>query len=197
MAYADCEALIYRSSCEPFHDKLKMLFLLASLALPTVQANCAHGTYLAPFNDLLSEQVKTSTFSYTGEKGPLNWFGLNETANAMCAEGKHQSPINLDSAVAQFGADPSTFNFSVQDLSNATFENLGTNVEVIAGGSLTVNGTEYELAQFHFHVPCVPKYLCPVLLLLTLDFSSEHRFDDEIFLMEMHYVFQTKSKHPP
>jgi len=87
------------------------------------------------FSRDLVEQVKTSAFSYDGAKGPLNWFGLNETTNAMCAEGEHQSPINLALGITQFNATPSTFHFSVPDVTSATFEDLGTNVEVIKNGS--------------------------------------------------------------
>ena len=104
---------------------------------------------------LFGRTGKDSDFFVHRRTGTLKLVRSYNTANAMCAEGWHQSPINLGSAIGQFSAEPSTFHFSVRDISNATFENLGTNVEVIAGGSLTVNGTEYDLAQFHFHVPWV------------------------------------------
>ena len=42
------------------------------------------------------------------------------------------------------------------------------------GSSLTVNGQEYELVQFHFHTP------------------SEHTFNEEAYGMELHLVHQNQ-----
>lgn len=136
-----------------------------SLAAP-VLASCDYGTHLNP----RSENVPISTFGYTGLTGPLNWFGLNETANKLCATGKNQSPINLDSSITTAHGSSVTFKVDAYP-HGAEFENLGTTVEVPVNGSLVADGKSYKLAQFHFHTP------------------SEHRVDLEYFPMEAHFVF--------
>jgi len=53
---------------------------------------------------------------------------------------------------------------------------LGTNVEVAVNGTLVDGGKTYDLAQFHFHTP------------------SEHRVNEEIYTMELHFVFEAAGK---
>jgi carbonic anhydrase len=143
--------------------KTTTFFLLAGKAL----AACNYGTYDYP----REPNVPVSSFSYTGLTGPLNWYGLNKTANALCAKGMNQSPINFNASSCAAKNDSSVV-FKVVDYPNgAEFENLGTNVEVVANGSLTVASKNYTLAQFHFHTP------------------SEHRVDQEYASMEAHFVF--------
>jgi carbonic anhydrase len=150
---------------------LSFLISAASL-IAIVSANCAYGTSAFP----RGAQVNVSTFGYDGLKGPLNWYGLNETANYACDKGSHQSPIIIDSTVSVVHASTIT-NFSVVDYPNGTtFENLGTNVEVLVNGTL-VDGnsnTTFKLEQFHFHTP------------------AEHRVNDEFYPMEMHWVFESE-----
>jgi carbonic anhydrase len=143
----------------------------AASLIATVSANCAYGTSAFP----RAAQVKVSTWGYDGLKGPLNWYGLNETANYACDKGSHQSPIVVDSTVSVLNASAIT-KFSVPDYpSGAEFENLGTNVEVVVNGTLVdgISQTTFNLAQFHFHTP------------------SEHRIYDEFYPMEMHWVFES------
>lgn len=123
-------------------------------------------------------EVKVSTWGYDGLNGPLNWYGLNETANYACDKGSHQSPIVIDSTVSVVHGSTVT-TFSVPDYPcGAEFENLGTNVEVVVNGTLVdaTSDTSFELAQFHFHTP------------------SEHRIGDEFYPMEMHWVFESAGK---
>ena len=64
---------------------------------------------------------------------------------------------------------------SLEDMPDGTeFENLGTTVEVVAeaGGSMSFGGVDYELQQFHFHLP------------------SEHLDDGQSLAMEMHMVWE-------
>jgi len=145
--------------------------LFAASTIATVSANCVYGTSTFPRR----EQVKVSTWGYDALKGPLNWYGLNETANYACDKGSKQSPIIIDSTVSVLSASTIT-NFSVVDYPcGAEFENLGTNVEVVVNGTL-VDGnsnTTFKLAQFHFHTP------------------AEHRINSEFYPMEMHWVFES------
>ncbi|PTB40182.1 hypothetical protein M441DRAFT_28045 [Trichoderma asperellum CBS 433.97] len=134
-------------------------------------AACDYGTHLYP----RERTVPVSTFGYNDLIGPLNWFGLNKTANKLCATGQHQSPIVLDSSIAT--AHGSSISFSVEPSPlGSEFENLGSTLEVPVNGSLKADGKDYTLAQFHFHTP------------------SEHRINSEYHPMEMHFVFSAPDK---
>ena len=147
-----------------------MLFLLIAALLHDVVANCAYGTSSFP----RLPNVNVSTFGYDALKGPLNWFGLNTTANVLCETGSTQSPIVINSTISTVNG--STLNWAAQDYPDgAEFENIGTNIEVVVNGSLvdSNSGTSYKLAQFHFHTP------------------AEHRVNNEFFPLEMHWVFES------
>ncbi|OLN96402.1 Alpha carbonic anhydrase 8 [Colletotrichum chlorophyti] len=150
-----------------------VLFTVGLFAASATQvlASCAYGTHLDPRAE--GGKVKVNTFSYTGSNGPLNWVALDATANALCATGTTQSPIDM--VAGSFNTLPgSSLNLAIPDMAEGTeFENLGTTVEVIAkGGSMQVGGSNFTLQQFHFHLP------------------SEHLDDGKSMAMEMHMVFE-------
>lgn len=98
---------------------------------------------------------------------------LDREANALCATGKNQSPIDM--VAGSFTSIPAAqLSLSIPDMEEGTeFENLGTTVEVVAGqGNMTFGGVSYTLAQFHFHLP------------------SEHLDDGTSMAMEMHMVWE-------
>ena len=72
----------------------------------------------------------------------------------VCATGTRQSPIDMAGNVFTL-LQPADVQLTVNDMPDgADFENLGTTVEVITqGGSLAVGGKQFELKQFHFHLP--------------------------------------------
>ena len=145
-------------------------FVLTDL-IDVVSANCAYGTSIFP----RFPTVEVSMFGYDGLHGPLNWYGLNESANFFCDNGTKQSPIVINSSIEQVSG--SSLEWEVPNcLDGAEFENLGTNVQVVLNGSLTDHdsGREFKLAQFHFHA------------------TGEHRVDDEFYPMEMHWVFESE-----
>ncbi|KAF9879555.1 carbonate dehydratase [Colletotrichum karsti] len=139
-------------------------------SISQVLASCAYGTHLDPRAE--GGKVKVNTFAYTGANGPLNWVALDTTANALCATGKTQSPIDM--TVGAFNTLPgNSINLQIPNMEETEFENLGTTVEVIAkGGSMQVGGSNFTLQQFHFHLP------------------SEHLDDGRSMAMEMHMVFE-------
>ncbi|KAH6971990.1 alpha carbonic anhydrase [Ilyonectria destructans] len=150
-----------------FTSTAASLLALAGAAV----AACNYGTSFFP----REANVPVGTFGYTGLNGPLNWYGLNKTANKLCAKGRNQSPINLNASIPVSPGKVAAF--KVDNYPHGSkFENLGTTVEVPANGTLTAGGRTYSLAQFHFHTP------------------SEHRFELEYFPMEAHFVFQAKDK---
>ncbi|GAP87149.1 putative carbonic anhydrase [Rosellinia necatrix] len=120
------------------------------------------------------ETVPTATFGYFGAGGPVLWHHLS-AANELCASGTNQSPINM--VQGSFTLSPaSDLAVSLPDTvaEGATFENLGSTIEVVMegqGGTLQLDDVEYELLQFHFHHP------------------SEHVDNGVSMPMEMHMVF--------
>lgn len=156
-----------------FYLRIMLFSLYQSLAflalLGSAKCACSYGT--SHFPRLPS--VPVNKFSYVGLSGPLNWYGLNQTANALCALGKNQSPIDIGNSSMTYVAKGNSIQLNIPEYpSGAKFENLGTNVEVVVNGSLVDASKTYALAQFHFHTP------------------SEHRVDDEHYPMEMHLVFE-------
>lgn len=153
------------------------LAFLADQAL----ASCAHGTSLLKRNvytkrdaeGLTSRAVSISTFGYLGATGPTNWHNLAE-ANAACANGTQQSPIDLTESSAR-SLPAGSLNITIPNVEKAEFENLGSTIEVVmegVGGKTTIADKEFDLAQFHFHSP------------------SEHTVNGEQFPLEMHMVHQ-------
>ncbi|AEO63923.1 8d8f1dee-d191-4a71-a7f8-cbf8d07bf975 [Thermothielavioides terrestris] len=152
---------------------LRALFLTASAT--RAFASCAHGTFLHPREE--GGAVEVGKFGYIGSIGPLHWAALDSPANNLCATGTRQSPINMVDGVFTV-LQGSDVQLTVNDMPNgADFENLGTTVEVVAqGGTLKVADKQFELQQFHFHLP------------------SEHLDNGTSQAMEMHMVFQSAQK---
>src|SRR5215469_5449310 len=90
-------------------------------------------------------------WSYSGATGPEHW-ASEDPSFATCGSGKHQSPIDIETAVAEplpaieFAYQP--FPLKVTD----TGHSFQVNVPAGSGG-ITVGGEHYELVQFHFHRP--------------------------------------------
>ncbi|KAJ6021182.1 hypothetical protein N7540_006686 [Penicillium herquei] len=138
--------------------------------ISAVSASCLHGTSLMP--RAADGTVDINSFNYTGLGGPLNWYGLDKSANSACASGKHQSPINIETDDISY-ASANAVHFHVPKVDSAKFENLGSGLEVVlTNGTLIANNASYTLAQFHFHTP------------------SEHRINEEHYPMEVHFVFE-------
>lgn len=106
-------------------------------------------------------------WTYEGEEGPEHWGDLSQDY-ALCSTGREQSPINLTNAEAS-------------DLQDIIFEYKSSAVKILnnghtvqvnydTGSFIAINGTRYQLIQFHFHVP------------------SEHSVEGELKAMEMHLV---------
>jgi len=152
---------------------LKALFMVASAT--RVFASCAHGTFLRPRAE--DGTVAVGKFGYIGSIGPLNWAALESPTNGVCATGTRQSPIDMVEGVFTT-LQGSELQLTVNDMpEGAEFENLGTTVEVITqGGTLKVADKQFELQQFHFHLP------------------SEHLDNGTSQAMEMHMVFQSAAQ---
>ena len=89
-------------------------------------------------------------WDYEGVGGPAEWARLNP-ANTACISGKRQSPIDIRDGIkveldaVRFAYRPSAFR--VVDNGHTV------QVNVAGGNTITVQGRDYELQQFHFHRP--------------------------------------------
>jgi carbonic anhydrase len=105
------------------------------------------------------------TFTYLGANGPDNW-SLLSPGWATCGTGELQSPVDL-------GRQRVWSKLDVQygETTGEIFNNGHTiEVEVDGVNTLTLDGVEYGLTQFHFHT------------------ASEHRILGRGYDMELHLV---------
>lgn len=106
-------------------------------------------------------------WGYRGAVGPAHWGSLDPTF-ALCATGTEQSPIDLvDAQRRQLSSI--VFDYAPSPI---TALNNGHTVQVdyAPGSGIVLDGTRYELTQFHFH------------------HTSEHTVDGVRFPMELHLV---------
>jgi carbonic anhydrase len=96
-------------------------------------------------------QQAGADWTYEGIKGPLHW-GKLDPAYKACSEGKEQSPIDIRGAHVNKSLPPIEFHYISGSM---TLTNTGHTVQVTApaGSYIVVNGTRYDLVQFHFHHP--------------------------------------------
>lgn len=114
----------------------------------------------------------TASWTYTGKTGPSHWATL-DPSYVTCADGSAQSPINITKPKPT----PLTnlkFNYAVGE---AGIFNNGHTVEAEPLGTqantVTIGGTIYPFAQFHFHAP------------------SEHEINGMHYPVEVHFVHKT------
>ena len=114
-------------------------------------------------------QVK---WGYTGKEGPQNWGNLSPEYQ-VCQAGLQQSPIDLQQAI---NANLSDLQITSQQVA-LKIQNNGHTIQVNTdpGNTLIIDGTSYELIQFHFHHP------------------SEHTVENQFYPMEAHFVHKSKA----
>jgi carbonic anhydrase len=97
-------------------------------------------------------------WSYSAHGGAAHWAEL-DTAYETCKLGTHQSPINIVTKQAQpAGADVKPLAFAYTAGAGEVVNNGHTiQVNLPASGSITLDGTAYQLLQFHFHTPSEEK----------------------------------------
>ena len=114
-------------------------------------------------------------WGYDGDVGPDAWATL-DPANATCAKGLQQSPIDLSGAVQGELGDLARVWAADTDW---TVVNNGHTIQAAApegqsAGQLTIDGKVYDLLQFHFHHP------------------SEHAVDAARTELEVHFVHKAQ-----
>ena len=108
-------------------------------------------------------------WSYEGDTGSQQWGGLDPSF-AICDSGVQQSPINLAGAIPAGGGG---LQIQWQPADGEVVDNGHTiQVNLDAGGGITLEGRQFSLLQFHFHLP------------------SEHVVDGSSLPMEVHFVHQ-------
>ena len=112
-------------------------------------------------------------WGYEAENGPDVW-GQLSPEYSLCAEGKHQSPIDL---VNPTPAELPPIFCEYYRTTDLNIRNNGHTIEVSypEGSWIEVDGVRYQLLQFHFHAP------------------SEHTVAGESFDMEMHLVHKSEA----
>jgi len=111
-------------------------------------------------------------WSYEGEGAPENWARIDKKF-FMCKEGKNQSPINLTRFTE---AELPAIQFDYHLISTEILNNGHTEqVSVEKGSSITVDGKEFDLKQFHFHTP------------------SENNINGDAYPLEAHFVHASKN----
>ncbi len=121
---------------------------------------------------ILLGNAQASEWAYEGAHGPDHWAEL-DSANASCAIGKHQSPINI-TAQQSHSVQMPALDFSYHSASADIINNGHTvQVNLPAGNHFQVGEQTAELLQFHFHTP------------------SEERFDGKSYPMNAHLVHKT------
>ena len=119
-----------------------------------------------------SDTEKTE-WGYEAKNGPQVW-GQLSPEYFLCAEGRHQSPIDLvNPTPAKLLPIPYAYNATT----DMNIRNTGHTIEVAypEGSWIEVDGTRYQLLQFHFHAP------------------SEHTVAGKPFDMEMHLVHKSEA----
>jgi carbonic anhydrase len=135
------------------HPICRSIFLSAALSTVTALsvpgiANAADAHKGAP--------AHAAHWTYSGQTGAEKWGGMKEEFSA-CSFGKEQSPINIrDTAARKAKLDPIKFDYKPSPLK--IIDNGHTiQVNYAPGSSITVNGGQYDLLQFHFHKPSEEK----------------------------------------
>ncbi len=110
-------------------------------------------------------------WGYEGESAPEHWGDLSPDFK-MCKLGMEQSPIDLKGSIKAQIADALTLDYRAV---GGKIVNNGHTIQVNVepGCACIIDGTRYDLIQYHFHHP------------------SEHLVDGKPHEMEAHYVHKT------
>jgi carbonic anhydrase len=120
-------------------------------------------------------------WGYSAENGPARWDALSPDW-ALCGKGRSQSPVDLGGAKPaaavelSFGYQPASLKIIHHEHVVDVLNNGHTiQVNYDEGSTIDIQGTRFELLQYHFHTP------------------SEHTVAARHFPMEMHLVHQSQS----
>jgi len=110
-------------------------------------------------------------WGYTGKYSPPHW-GEIKKEFSVCSKGKMQTPINI---VSTQDIDIKDLIFNYNTKSTNIINNGHTiQVNIAPGSTVNIDETDYELKQFHFHVP------------------SENNINGQKYALEGHFVHAAK-----
>ncbi len=156
---------------------MKKLITLSAIALSTLlltttaqaneEAQAKHDTNAT---EAKHETHHQKHWAYMGNVGPKHWSEVKKEFH-MCSEGKQQTPINV---VATKDVDLKPLDLNYTAGSSSIINNGHTiQVNVAEGNVLKIDGADYKLKQFHFHVP------------------SENNINGKAYPLEAHFVHAT------
>ncbi|MEW6570213.1 MAG: carbonic anhydrase family protein [Nitrospirota bacterium] len=117
-------------------------------------------------------EKKEIHWGYAGEGAPQYW-GTLKPEFALCGSGMSQSPIDFNKT---YKTDLEKIEFSYKDTPLKIVNNGHTiQVNCEPGSTVTIDGENYELVQFHFHAP------------------SEHTVKGQFYDMELHLVHKNRN----
>jgi carbonic anhydrase len=159
-----------------------LLVTLLALRLVSCQSDAEHEAVGdQAHQETPDDQSHHVHWSYEGNEGPEHWAELCPEF-AICGEGKRQSPIDLsnasvvDSISVRRNYQPSSVRVAHHEHVIDIVDN-GHTIQVTydEGSTLLLPEGEFELEQFHFHLP------------------SEHTVEGQQYAMELHLVHQSAS----
>jgi len=110
-------------------------------------------------------------WSYEGEGAPEHWGDIDPRFQT-CKNGVNQSPIDLK-GFTQAELPPIDFHYNLVS-SDMLNNGHSEQVNVKEGSSITIDGMQFNLKQFHFHTP------------------SENNINGKSFPLEAHFVHASK-----
>ena len=114
---------------------------------------------------------KPTHWAYSGEDEPENWVKLSPKYTGC--DGKNQSPIDLTGFISAT-LNSITFDYKVGGIHEILNNGHTVQVNYATDSSISVEGIQYRLQQFHFHVP------------------GENRINNKPYDMEAHLVHEDK-----
>jgi len=125
---------------------------------------------------VFTRPASAQEFGYHDPIGPSDWCGLSTDNVACCGGGGQQSPIDIVPSAVQSEKKLPALRLHLAGTTTLDVENNGHTVQAnvpTGAGILELNGTVYNLLQFHFHTP------------------SEHTVNGQHAPIEMHMVHKT------
>ena len=121
-----------------------------------------------------AEEAKHPHWAYSGEGSPEHW-GELEGDFETCGTGRNQSPINLTHLI-EADLPPIAFDYKPGGY-RVVNNGHAIQVDYKPGSRITVDATDFELKQLHFHAP------------------SENTIEGKSFPMEAHLVHADAQGH--
>lgn len=153
----------------------KLVLITSTTLLVSALTACTTTPKIATPNHNHAHHHHHDDLTHWDYKSPEKWGDLE--VNKLCSAGTQQSPINISTVTkAPQGKFNLQGNYTAQDF---TIQNNGHTIVFNAKNpkqsTLNINGTTYELLQFHYHVP------------------SEHTVMNAFYPLEIHFVHKNAS----